>query len=113
MRHLTGINAGAPCFFTRNTTKFAGWLSLAPITAIVRFAGRKASSEFVDSLKTERVTLNKRTLPLAADFHAPMALLIARERPERVDFSAVMNPEAHENTIMLCRCSNSIPRERP
>src|SRR5947207_5591311 len=31
----------------------------APITAIVRFSGRKASLEFVDPLNAERITLNK------------------------------------------------------
>jgi len=39
----------------------------APITAIVRFSGRQASLEFVDPLNAERITLNKRTFPLAAD----------------------------------------------
>ena len=56
----------------------------APITAIVRFSGRKASLEFMDPLNAERITLTKQTFPLAADFDAPTALLIARERPERL-----------------------------
>ena len=29
LRHLVGMKAGTPCFFTRNTTNFAGLLSLA------------------------------------------------------------------------------------
>src|SRR6266576_7107456 len=61
----------------------------APITAIVRFSGRKASLEFVDPLNAERITLNKQTFPLAADFDAPTALLVARERPERLGLSRV------------------------
>src|SRR5262245_53332359 len=40
----------------------------APITAIIRFTGRQAQLEFIDPLKTERVTLNGRRLPVAADF---------------------------------------------
>jgi hypothetical protein len=31
----------------------------APITAIVRFSGRKASLEFIDPLSAERITLNR------------------------------------------------------
>src|SRR6266481_5927052 len=63
----------------------------APITAIVRFSGRKASLEFIDPLSAEKITLNKQTFLLAADFDAPTALLIARERPERLGRSRVMN----------------------
>jgi hypothetical protein len=29
LRYLAGSSAGTPCFFTRNTTNFAGLLSLA------------------------------------------------------------------------------------
>jgi pimeloyl-ACP methyl ester carboxylesterase len=75
----------------------------APITAIVRFSGHQARLEFIDPLNTEKITLNKEVFPLAADFHAPTALLIARERPERLGLSRVMNPGAYANTAMLCR----------
>jgi pimeloyl-ACP methyl ester carboxylesterase len=85
----------------------------APITAIVRFSGRQARLEFIDPLKTERITLNKRGFPLAADFHAPTALLIARERPERLGLSRVMNPEAYAETTMLCRLQQFDPARTP
>src|SRR6266700_2176851 len=75
----------------------------APITAIVRFSGRKASLEFVDPLNAERITLNKQVFPLAADFDAPTAVLIAREHPERLGLSRVMNPGAYADTAMLTR----------
>src|SRR5439155_1355202 len=45
----------------------------APITAIVRLSGRKASLEFMDPLNADRITLNKQAFPLAADFDAPTA----------------------------------------
>src|SRR5262249_60679559 len=70
----------------------------APITAIVRFSGRQAHLEFIDPLKTERITLNKHVFPLAADFDAPTALLIARERPDRLPPSPLMHPSAHTHT---------------
>jgi pimeloyl-ACP methyl ester carboxylesterase len=85
----------------------------APITAIVRFSGRKASLEFVDPLNAERITLNKKTFPLAADFAAPTALLIARERPERLGLSRVMNPEAYADTAMLTRLQQFDPARTP
>src|SRR5438034_7407569 len=85
----------------------------APITAIVRFSGRQAHLEFIDPLKTERITLNKQVFPLAADFDAPTALLIARERPERLGLSRVMNPGAYADTAMLCRLQQYDPGRTP
>src|SRR5580765_2445495 len=85
----------------------------APITAIVRFSGRKASLEFMDPLNAERITLNKESFPLAADFDAPTALLIARERPERLGLSRVLNPEAYADTAMLTRLQQFDPARTP
>ena len=85
----------------------------APITAIVRFSGRQARLEFIDPLKTERITLNKQVFPLAADFDAPTAFLIARERPERLGLSRVMNPEAYADTAMLTRLQQFDPARTP
>src|SRR5256714_4106135 len=85
----------------------------APITAIVRFSGRKASLQFMDPLNADRTTLNKQTFPLAADFDAPTALLVARERPERLGLSRVMNPEAYADTAMLTRLPQFDPARTP
>src|SRR5436190_427680 len=85
----------------------------APITAIVRFSGRQANLEFIDPLNTERITLNKQVFPLAADFDAPTAFLIARERPERLGLSRVMNPGAYAGTAMLCRLQQYDPARTP
>ena len=85
----------------------------APITAIVRFSRRQARLEFIDPLKTERITLNKQVFPLAADFDAPTALLIARERPERLGLSRVINPAAYADTAVLCRLQQFDPAKTP
>ena len=85
----------------------------APITAIVRFSGRQANLEFIDPLNTERIALNKHVFPLAADFDAPTALLIARERPERLGLSRVLNPEAYADTTLLCRLQPFDPARTP
>jgi pimeloyl-ACP methyl ester carboxylesterase len=86
----------------------------APITAIVRFSGRKASLEFIDPLNAERITLNKQAFfPLAADFDAPTAVLIARERPERLGLSRVLNPEAYADTAELTRLQQFDPARTP
>ncbi len=81
----------------------------APITAILRFSGQQASLEFIDPLNTEGIKLKKQTFPLAADFDAPTAMLIARERPERLGLSRVMNPEAYADTALLTRLQQFDP----
>jgi pimeloyl-ACP methyl ester carboxylesterase len=85
----------------------------APITAIVRFSGRQVHLEFIDPLKTERIRLNKEVFPLAADFDAPTALLIAREHPERLGLSRVLHPQAYADTTMLCRLQQFDPARTP
>src|SRR6266487_1771926 len=85
----------------------------APVTAIVRFSGRQAHLEFIDPLNTEPITLNKQVFPLAADFDAPTAFLIARDRPERLGLSRVMNPGAYADTAMLCRLQQYDPARTP
>jgi pimeloyl-ACP methyl ester carboxylesterase len=85
----------------------------APITAIVCFSGRQARLEFIDPLSADRISLNKQTFPLAADFDAPTALLIARERPERLGLSRVMNPAAYADTAMLTRLQQFDPARTP
>src|SRR5260370_42492886 len=76
---------------------------------MVRFSGRRASLEFIDPLNAERIILNKQTFPLAADFDAPTAVMIARERPERLGLSRVLNPEAYADTAMLTRLQQFDP----
>jgi len=84
-----------------------------PITAILRFSGRLAHLEFIDPLNTERITLNKQVFPLAADFDAPTALRIARERPERLGFSRVINPGAYADTAKLSQLQQFDPARTP
>ena len=85
----------------------------APITAAIRFSGQKAELEFVDPMKTEWVAIGKRTFPLAVDLSAPTAMLIARERPERLGFSRLMNPAKYADTARLCQLQQYDPTRTP
>ena len=73
----------------------------APVTAIIQFSGQKADLKFVDPFQAERVALGKRNFPLAVDLSAPIAMLIARERPERLGFARVINPQKYADTARL------------
>jgi len=85
----------------------------APVTAVIRFADKRAKLEFVDPLKTERVVLGKRTFPLAMDLNAPYAMLIARERPERLGFARVIDPQKYADTTRLTQLQQFDPARTP
>jgi pimeloyl-ACP methyl ester carboxylesterase len=73
----------------------------ASVTALIKFNGRRAELDFVDPLMTERTALGNHVFPLAADFNASTAMLMARERPERIGFARVLRPEAYADTARL------------
>src|ERR1700736_455445 len=85
----------------------------APATAVIQFSGQKADLKFVDPFQAERVALDKRNFPLALDLSAPIAMLIARERPERLGFARVMNPEKYADTARLAQLQQYDPNRTP
>jgi pimeloyl-ACP methyl ester carboxylesterase len=72
-------------------------------TAIVRFEDRRARLEFLDPFSTERVTIAGARRPVAADFTAPLAIGLTRERPEKLGLSRMLNPGKFADTARLTR----------
>jgi pimeloyl-ACP methyl ester carboxylesterase len=85
----------------------------APATAVIQFSGQKADLKFVDPFQAERVALNKHNFPLAVDLSAPIAMLIARERPERLGFARVINPQRYADTARLTQLQPFDPARTP
>ena len=85
----------------------------APATAVIQFSGQKADLKFVDPFQAERVALDKRNFPLAVDLSAPTAILIARERPERLGFARVINPQKYADTAGLTQLQPFDPARTP
>ena len=85
----------------------------APVTAAIRFVGQNAELQFVDPMKSDHVMLGKRTFPLAVDLSAPTAMLIARERPERLGFARVLNPQKYADTTRLTQLQQYDPNRTP
>jgi pimeloyl-ACP methyl ester carboxylesterase len=85
----------------------------APATAIIRFSEQRARLEFVDPLNVERVTVGGRTFPLAIDLATPTATLIARERPERLGLSRMLNPQKFADTAGLTQLQPYDPARTP
>jgi pimeloyl-ACP methyl ester carboxylesterase len=71
------------------------------VTAAAHFSGRKCEIEFLDPLSVERVSVAGRGLPSAADFTAPMAVGLSRERPEKVGVPALLDPDKFANKVRL------------
>jgi len=85
----------------------------APVTVVVKFSDKRAGLEFLDPMKTERVAIGKRTFPLAVDLSAPTAMLIARDRPERLGFARVINPQKYADTARLTQLQQFDPARTP
>jgi pimeloyl-ACP methyl ester carboxylesterase len=85
----------------------------APTTAVIQFSGQKADLKFVDPFQTERVALDKRNFPLAVDLSAPTAMLIARERPERLGFARTIDPQRYADTAGLTQLQPFDPARTP
>jgi pimeloyl-ACP methyl ester carboxylesterase len=85
----------------------------APATAVIQFSGQKADLKFVDPFQAERVALGKRNFPLAVDLSAPTAMLIARERPERLGFAGVIDPQRYADTARLTQLQPFDPARTP
>jgi pimeloyl-ACP methyl ester carboxylesterase len=85
----------------------------APATAVVEFSEQQARLEFVDPLNVKRVVVGGRTFPLAIDLRTPTAMLIARERPERLGLSRMLNPQKFADTAGLTQLQPYDPARTP
>jgi pimeloyl-ACP methyl ester carboxylesterase len=85
----------------------------APVTAAIRFSGGDAQLVFIDPMKSERIPSSEHTFPVAVDLNAQSAMLIARERPERLGFSRVVDPEKYADTARLVQLQQYDPNRTP
>jgi pimeloyl-ACP methyl ester carboxylesterase len=88
-----------PDYRTRYDTKRI----YAPVTAVVTFHGHRAAIEFVERISSDRISIDGRAYPLAADFTAPLALAVVRERPYRFAHSEFVHPEKYRDAARLIR----------
>ena len=85
----------------------------APATAVVKFEGRRAQLEFVEPFARDRVTIDKHSFSLAADYDTPMAMLLSRERPDKLGFIRLLRPEKYADTARLIRLQPFDPQRTP
>lgn len=73
------------------------------VTAVAQFQGRRCVLEFYDPLDTETVSFYGRTVPLAADFTVPLAVMLQQTDPAKHELSRVLNPEKYAHTAAIER----------
>jgi pimeloyl-ACP methyl ester carboxylesterase len=83
------------------------------VTAVAHLSGRKYEIEFIDPLSAETASLSGRSLPSGADFTAPLALGLSRERPEKIGVPAMLDPERFASTARLIQVQPYDPQKIP
>jgi pimeloyl-ACP methyl ester carboxylesterase len=83
------------------------------VTAVAHLSGRKYEIEFIDPLSAETATLSGRSLPSGADFTAPLALGLSRERPEKIGVPAMLEPERFASKARLIQVQPYDPQKIP
>jgi pimeloyl-ACP methyl ester carboxylesterase len=73
------------------------------VTAIARFEGKRCVISFEDPLAVETVRLGGRTFPLAADFTVPVAVMLAKNNPKKLELTRLLRPEKYANTARIAR----------
>src|SRR5271166_6436647 len=71
------------------------------MTAVLEFQGQEARLLMKDPLASDRVSIDGRTYPLAADFSIGPAALLAKDRPQRLGFIRMIRPAKYAATARL------------
>lgn len=112
-----GVGAPFVAILRGETSKYLPRLGLdrvfSGVTAMIRFEDGRAEIEFLDPLAVERARIFTRRYPLAADFTAPLALFVARERPQRLGLIRLLRPERYTHTTRLMRLQPFDPERIP
>ncbi|HEV2804290.1 MAG TPA: alpha/beta fold hydrolase [Chthoniobacterales bacterium] len=100
---------GAPLVAVRRLTKEEAAASFAPpviyygVTGVVEFEGSRCILSIHDPLAVEDVQVEGRSYSLAADFTASFALLLAKEKPQKLGLIRLLRPEQYAGTARVAR----------
>ena len=83
------------------------------MTGLLRFDGRNCVLTTEDPLAVERVPLGGHSFPLAADFTAPLALALAKEKPLIFGWAQMLRPEKYAHTARIARLQPYDPAKIP
>jgi hypothetical protein len=105
---ITRSGIGAPIVAVEKEPKnrradFAPSRIYYSVTVVAHFEGRRCVLSFEDPLKRETVAFNGRTVPLAADFTVPLAVMLQQSDPKKYEFARLLNPEKYARTAAIER----------
>lgn len=115
---VTKDGIGAPLVAKRTLTlEEASRLFCPPyifysVTATAQFEGSRCIISMNDPLAAETVRVDGHTYPLAADFTASYALLLAKEKPQKLGIVRLLRPEQYANTFRVARLEPYDPNKR-
>lgn len=73
------------------------------VTAVIRFRGSRAELAFEDPLAAETTEVAGRRFPLAADFTAPLAMMLVEMHPEELELPRLLHPARFADTTRIAR----------
>jgi pimeloyl-ACP methyl ester carboxylesterase len=73
------------------------------VTVVAHFEGQRCVLAFEDPLTEETTIFNGRTVPLAADFTVPLAVMLQETDPQKHEFSRLIDPEKFAHTAAIER----------
>jgi pimeloyl-ACP methyl ester carboxylesterase len=107
--HVTKEGIGAPLVAKRDLTAQQASAFFCPpyiyysVTATAQFEGSRCVISINDPLAAESVRVDGHTYPLAANFTASYALLLAREKPQKLGFARLLRPQEYAGTARVAR----------
>ena len=100
---------GAPLVAVRRlTAEKSAELFLPPaiyygVTAIAKFEGSRCVLSIEDPLSVETVRVEGHTYPLAANYTASLAMVLAQEKPQKLGLVRLLRPEKYASTFRVAR----------
>ena len=100
---------GAPLVAVRHlTAEQSAALFMPPaiyysVTGVAEFEGSRCVLSINDPLAAETVQVEGHTYPMAANFTASMALVLAQEKPQKLGLIRLLRPEKYAATARVCR----------
>jgi pimeloyl-ACP methyl ester carboxylesterase/predicted GNAT family acetyltransferase len=107
--HVTKEGIGAPLVAKRELTAQQASAFFTPpyiyysVTATAQFEGSRCVISINDPLAAESVSVDAHSYPLAADFTASYAMLLAREKPQKLGLVRLLRPQEYAATARVAR----------
>ncbi len=80
-------------------------------TAVLRFEGERCVLAFEDPLAKETTRAGGHTFQLAADFTAPLAMMLVEMKPEKLGLPRLLHPAKYASTTRIARLSTFDPNK--